>query len=276
MTAPVESGTGRTTVPPTATYVFAICRRPDKDVVSALPGLVDGSPVRMLAFGALAAVVQDVPTEDFCAEAWQRRLNDPTDLERCARAHHQVVCAVGAVGPTLPLALATLYHDDERARRRLTADTARFEAALGHVEGRVEWGVKVYAPHTSAEPTAAQSTTAPGPGSGRAYLAGVRRQRDVRRQLYDEGLRAAEQVDSAMRELAVEGRRLRCHGEEPTATGGRRTQVLNAAYLVEDPLRREVASTVESLRRRTGMEIEVSGPWIPYSFAGAGGGDARD
>ncbi|MFI5756454.1 GvpL/GvpF family gas vesicle protein [Streptomyces sp. NPDC051569] len=278
----------------TATYVFAVCHRLDPASLAslaALSGLTANAPVRALSFGSLTAVVQHVEAAHFTEEAWQARLSDRSELERCAVAHHQVVSAAAAGGPVVPLALATLYRGDERARQALQQDADRFHAALRRVEGRVEWGVKVYAPAASTappEPVAASpartvpaastagpvrtAPTAPGrgtataPGAGRAYLDRQRGLQRRREQRHDEALRTADTVDTTLSALAAASRRLRTHGQE--LTGSRETQVLNAAYLVAADRADDIAGAVESLRRLTGARIEMSGPWVPYSFAG--------
>lgn len=86
-----------------ATYVFAVCGRLDSSALTSLGGLAENSPVRALPFGPLTAVVQHVDAAEFTEEAWQERLLDERELERCARAHHEVVSAVAACGPTVPL-----------------------------------------------------------------------------------------------------------------------------------------------------------------------------
>ncbi|MGW7721186.1 GvpL/GvpF family gas vesicle protein, partial [Streptomyces chartreusis] len=138
-----------------ATYVFAVCRDVDPAALRDLPGVDDTEPVRALPLGTLTAVVQSVPAADFTDEAWQSRLSDQRELERYARAHHEVVSAAAAGSPTVPLPLATLYHGDERARQALTEQADRFHSALRRTARHAEWGVKVYAP---AEPP-----VAPGP-----------------------------------------------------------------------------------------------------------------
>ncbi|MFD3911764.1 GvpL/GvpF family gas vesicle protein [Streptomyces sp. NPDC058603] len=275
MTAP-----GPTLQEHTATYVFAVCAHIDHHALATLPGLGGNSPVRPLSLGALTAVVQHVEAARFSEDAWRERLSDQGELERCARAHHHVVSAVAARGATVPLPLATLYRSDERARQGLRQDAERFHTVLRRIEGRVEWGVKVYAappPRPAAAQTPAPSLSSspssagagrgrPSSGDGRAYLDRKRGIRKRREQQHDEALRAAETVDTAMRTVAAASRHLRTHVQEPLEP--RRTQVLNAAYLVDEKRYDDVARTVRALRRSTGMDIEMSGPWVPYSFVG--------
>ncbi|WP_327111764.1 GvpL/GvpF family gas vesicle protein [Streptomyces sp. NBC_01341] len=256
-----------------ALYVFAVCDSPAADGLAGLPGVAGGGPLRQMRFGALAAVVQDVRAADFTDEVWQARMSDHAELEQYARAHHQVVSAAAASCPTVPLPLATLYHDEERARDALVAETPRFRTALERTAGRSEWGVKVYAPVLPAAADAAPRDAAvpggrgrPAPGAGLAYLERKRGVQAQREQRHEESLRLAESVDAAFHGVATAGRRLRLHAPELTESG--RVQVLNATYLVEEHRFAELHRLARALREATGARIEVSGPWVPYSFVG--------
>ena len=271
MTQPVPAAPPATAT----TYVFAVCRHVDEDVLSRLPGITD-APVRALPFERLYAVVQEVPAAEADRRSWTDRLSDPAELERCARAHHQVVTAVAAHGPAAPMALATLYSSEERARQALGADAARFHAVLDRVGGRVEWGVKVYVSTASAateEDRAVAATRVPaGPqasGAGRAYLERVRGTHRAREESRRAALQAAEETDAVLRGLAVAARRLRLQDQQLSDRG--RAQVLNGAYLVEESRAARFTEAVATLRQRTGVLIELSGPWVPYSFAGEDG-----
>lgn len=261
----------------TALYVFAACRDPNTQEVAGLHGVTEEHPVRTLSFGPLTAVVQSVRAADFTDEAWQARLADERELERYARAHHAVVSAVAARCPTVPLPLATLYHGEDSARQALVRESDRFEAALRRIAHHAEWGVKVYAP-TPDTPTpdapASRTTEAPAPaerarpapGAGLAYLNRKRGLQEARERRQEDAVRTAEEVDAELRLLATEFRRLRPHG--PQLPGGHRVQVLNATYLVAEERADELARLTAALRSRTGAEIELSGPWVPYSFVG--------
>ena len=257
----------------TATYVFAVCWDPDLSAVAGLPGVTDETPVGTLPLGALTAIVQTVRARDFADEAWQARLSDQQELERYARAHHDVVSAAAACCPTVPLPMATLYHGEERAREALAKEADRFHAALERIAHHAEWGVKVYAtpspPDDEGQPPIGHVTSAdrsrPAPGAGLAYLNRKRGAQQRRERSQDEALRAAEAVDTEVRGLATASRRLRPHPQPP---GERRVQVLNATYLVAEHRSEELALLTRTLRDRTGAQIELSGPWVPYSFVG--------
>ncbi|MER6723602.1 GvpL/GvpF family gas vesicle protein [Streptomyces halstedii] len=296
--AVVTPGGHPATTTATATYVFAVCHGCDPAVLTGLAGQAAGAPVRLLRFGSLEAVVQDVPAEMFGEEALRERLADRAELEHCARAHHAVVAAAAGRAPTLPLPLATLYLSDERARAALREDENRFRSVMGRIAGRVEWGVKVYAapgrppptrpertgPTTTAPTTTTLTATAPPETTsaartntrpGHAYLDRARGARRAREERQEAGLNAAASVDRALRDIAVAGRRLRSH--DTGVTGAGRVQLLNAAYLVDEGREADLIGAVELLRTSPGyerVELEVTGPWVPYSFVDGGDLDA--
>jgi hypothetical protein len=222
---------------PAATYVFAVGRAVDPAALTGLPGVVPGAAVRPLRFGPLTAVVQHLPGSEADADVWQTRLSDPRDLERTARAHHEVVAAVARQTTTVPLALATVYLGDDRAREALAKDTDRLQAVLRRIEGCDEWGVKVYpdsvAAPSSEAPAPALTSARPTAGGGRAYLERRRAEHQERELRQHDAQRIADTVDAGLRVLAAAARRLRPHAAH--VTGERVAQALNAAYLVARP-----------------------------------------
>ncbi|NED14899.1 GvpL/GvpF family gas vesicle protein [Streptomyces sp. SID9124] len=258
--APAEAGAE-------AVYVYAVCRAEEPPDLTGLAGLSGEGPLRALAVGpALTAVVQTVRAAEFTDEAWQARLADEPELERYARAHHEVVCAMAARLPTVPLPLATLYHDEQRARAALGRESQRFHAALERTANHSEWGVKVYVTDAPVRQAAEDTPQRPAVGAGRAYLDRKRSLRDRRERHRTDALRIADAVDAGVSGLATASRRLPPHGGR--VPDERRRQVLNATYLVAEERAAELARLAQDLRERTGAQVELSGPWVPYSFVG--------
>ncbi|MFF8933417.1 GvpL/GvpF family gas vesicle protein [Streptomyces paradoxus] len=259
-------GAEGTVVPrPAVTCVFAVTETPPPDeVVTVTPGHDGGGPLRVLAAGPLHLIVQDVPAADFGEEALAQRLNRPAELERCARAHHRAVETAASAGPVVPLPMATLYLDDRNAVRAVAAREASLRALLDRLRDRTEWAVKVHGPGTAHAGAAAGD----GPADGRSYLARASARRRTEREARDRALEQAHAVDRELRRYAVAATRHRPQSEQ--LTGRSVPQLLNVAYLVDDGQRAEFARAVGELARdahRSGVEVTVSGPWIPYSFA---------
>ncbi|MFB6846484.1 GvpL/GvpF family gas vesicle protein [Streptomyces sp. NPDC056373] len=251
----------------TVTCVFAVTDTPPPDeVLSVTPGHDGGGPLRILAAGPLHLVVQDVPAAAFDEEALAERLNRPEELERCARAHHRGVETAASEGPVVPLPLATLYLDDHNAVRAVTDRAASLRTLLDRLRDRTEWAVKVHGPGTAAGTAGAAAEA--GPADGRSYLRRASDRRRTERESRERALAQAHAVDRELRRYAVAATRHRPQSEQ--LTGRSVPQLLNAAYLVDDGRRETFVRAVGELARDarlSAVEVTMSGPWIPYSFA---------
>ncbi|MFK0128361.1 GvpL/GvpF family gas vesicle protein [Streptomyces nigra] len=256
---------GRTTTAEHRTLlcVFAVTDSPvPPDVLGRTPGHEGGGPLRSLAAGEFHLVVQDVPAAEYGEEALAERLNRPDALERCARAHHRAVEAAASAGPAVPLPMVTLYLDDRNAVRAVTAREASLRDLLERLRDRTEWAVKVHGPVAGA------AAGGEGAADGRSYLRRASARRRTERETREQALARSHTVDRELRRYAVAATRHRPQSERLTGTNV--PQLLNAAYLVDDARREEFTRAVGRLAREaagTGLEVTVSGPWIPYSFA---------
>ncbi|WP_234347760.1 GvpL/GvpF family gas vesicle protein [Streptomyces specialis] len=248
-------------------YVYAITRDGAGPLPGGLRGVDDG-PLTAVARDGLAAVVSPVADRDFAEEPLRARLEDLAWLERTARAHQRVVDGLtGADGGVLPLRLATVCRDEAGVLRLLAVNHDRFAAALDRLDGRAEWGVKVYADPADAAPAAVPAAR---PASGRDYL----RQRGRQRQAEGAARQAAEEAVRSVHDTlarAAEGTRL--HPPQAARLSGEPGQnLLNGAYLVRrEDSRAFCALAGELAGRLTGLRLSLTGPWAPYSFAATAG-----
>lgn len=247
----------------TAIWVYAVTRSGGEVADLAADGItgVDGEPARPVEDGGLAAVVGSVDLGRFGEEALRRNLEDLGWLDTVARSHHRVIEAVAARGPVVPMQLAVIYADEGRVCRMLAESHVRLTVALDRVAGRSEWGVKVFA----SAPVRRAAPDSP-PSSGAAYLARRGADLKARERARDANRAVADEIDSALRRISAGARR---HPPQvPELSGETRDMLLNAAYLVDDGGRDALAAVVEDLRRRlSDVEIQLTGPWPPYSFS---------
>jgi len=255
-------------------YVYAVCRPFGTPLPRQLTG-VGGVPPKQLVHHGLVAVVGQVPEEDFAEQPLRAHLEDLDWLGTTARAHQNVIDALTVVTSPLPLRLATVFRDDSGVRAMIEQREETFLRTLDRLDGRVEWGVKVYSEstETSGEPEASVDTgarPAPSPGktgSGRDYL----RQRRNQRKESEEKWERAEQFSRRLHEsLSGYAEDTRIHAPQNAALSrapGR--NILNAAYLVP---RAESEAFVELVDRTKddapGLRVELTGPWAAYSFSG--------
>ncbi|WP_329332840.1 GvpL/GvpF family gas vesicle protein [Streptomyces sp. NBC_00663] len=243
-------------------YVYAVCRPFGTPLQAQLTG-VAGDPPRLLAHHGLVAVVSHVPERDFAEEPLRSRLEDLDWLTATARAHQGVIDALTVVTTPLPLRLATVFRDDSGVRTMLQAREADFRRTLDRLEGRVEWGVKLYADTPSADTGAPAAKAA----TGRDYL----RQRRAGVRAHEEQWQRAEEFANRLHEtLSAVAEDSRLHPpQNATLSGTAGRNVLNAAYLVPRSRSEEFVELVDRTKDETAdFRVELTGPWAAYSFAG--------
>jgi gas vesicle protein GvpL/GvpF len=262
-------GTSRMHDDETGVWVYAVYADPDQtpdpaadgDATGDLPG-VAGEDVRVVRAAGLAAIVGTVDLARFGEEGLRRGLNDLDQLEQMARAHHGVVGRAARSQTVAPTRLATVYEDDDRVRAMLVDQQPSLRAALRHVNGREEWGVKAY----RAQRSAADDAPAERPASGTDYL----RRRQAALGAHAESQRTAgagaEAIHAELLPLTVGSRRHR--PQDQKLSGDARPMVLNNAYLVQRERSEAFATAVRRMgREHPELDIELTGPWPPYSFA---------
>lgn len=247
----------------TLTYVYAVARDVAPGAVAGLEGL-GGRPVRTVEHRGVTAVVSDADRAEFQERALEERLEDLEWLAATARAHHHVVDTLGRDHLVAPLGLATVYFDDERVRAVLDESAETFASVLDRLDGRAEWGLKVYA--RKGRPDAAEAETEK-PRSGADYL---RKRRKALREgdtTLEDARRAAGEVDAAASALAAAVRSHRL--QDAQLSGQSDLMVLNQAYLLPVERADELRAVVASFQDHPKVRIELTGPWVPYSFAAA-------
>ncbi|WP_066366687.1 GvpL/GvpF family gas vesicle protein [Herbidospora mongoliensis] len=243
----------------TGTYLYAVTGETSSASPEGLVG-VAGTAVRTIPCAGLVAYVSTVPLDEFGAEPLRRSMENLEWLGETAGAHHNVVEEVAEERPTAPVRLVTVYRGDESVRKLLRERHDDFLDVLAQIAGRREWGVKAYIDLAAADSGAA-APSAGGPGT--AYLkkrqAGLR----SREEAWRSAAARAEQLHDTLSSVAVASHRHRA--QDPELSGRKEPMILNGAYLVERDRREEFTRVVEELRGE-GVDVELTGPWAPYSF----------
>ncbi|GLK07022.1 GvpL/GvpF family gas vesicle protein [Streptosporangium carneum] len=251
------------------TYVYAITRDAGTPRPEGLRG-VAGAPVRTVERAGLVAYVSTVPLDQFGEEPLRRSLEDLDWVGSTARAHHHVVETVAQAVATAPVRLVTVYSGEEQVGDLLERRHDDFVEVLSRVAGRREWGVKAYVGQVAESPLAGGRTggdpggrTGETGGPGTAYL--KRRQSSLRdrENVWRHAAAQAEHVHASLAAAAVASRRHR--PQDPELSGRTEWMVLNGAYLVDDDRSEEFVAALDALRGH-GLDLELTGPWAPYSF----------
>ena len=92
----------------------------------------------------LCALASLVSSSEFGVENFKKNLNDTGWLESRVLAHERVIEEVMEGCTVIPLKFGTVFTAEENVRHMLEEQRANFRAVLDRLEGKEEWGVKVY------------------------------------------------------------------------------------------------------------------------------------
>jgi hypothetical protein len=236
-------------------YLYASV--PHDAQLGAVRGIA-GEPVEIMRHARLGLVLGEVAVDRLAG--LDDPAADPGALGALARRHDEVVrTAWAAAGAVLPFRLGTVLVDRDAARRYLDERAGELGPALQQVAACREWGVTV---HERATELAAHADpiAAPDGRPGTAYLA-RRRQELVRAEAHRHARsHALSQLEGELREAAID-----------VAAGRHRTPdvVLDNSYLVPrdaEPAFFDAVDRCGDLLLEHGLQLELSGPWPPYSF----------
>lgn len=222
-----------------------------------LPPGVAGSEVHLVAAGELAMAVSAVSSEDFAQDRLASRLEDAEWTAALAQAHFDVVEALFAQGPLLPLRMCIVFESADRVRAALADRAPVLASTLDRLAGSAEWSVKVVRrpARSGGQPVPAE----PAATSGADYLKRAAARRDERQ---DAGLARARFVERLRGQLAPV---VTANRDAPAASG----HLLRASYLVRTdaaPAFLRVIEDADAAAERLGLTVEIAGPWAPYSF----------
>jgi hypothetical protein len=216
-------------------------------VVEAAPaadlGLgIDGSPLRAVSVGRVAAVVSE-------------HEGAPEKGEDRFWQHEAVVERLLEEGAVLPMRFGATVAGEKELEALLRPREEEFVRLVTEVRGAVELSVR-------AELPASDSGHDPGRDAATAQ-SGVEYMRDRGRALRSLE-RAKERLHEPLKDLARRSLVLEARG----AHGSERA--FRASYLVDVERVDAFATCVDGLAEELGSEVSCTGPWPPYSFVGGG------
>ena len=186
----------------------------------------------------------------------------PRRVEELLRTHEGVVDALGKLTTVVPFKFGTVLKDEEAALKMLQDYEEKFKKLLSKFTGKEEWGLKVYADNQEFKKHLAKV----GSG-GTAYLLGRKREEELKN---DVSARLAKASEVIFQEAGKDAYEAKLNKTLPQKlTGKEKEMILNTAFLIEREKVTIFCKQVKKLIEKyepMGIEIEVSGPWPPYSF----------
>lgn len=201
--------------------------------------------------------------------------DDRNRTQAILQDHEDVVDTLMKDTTIVPFKFGTILRDEAAAAKMLLDEEEKFQQLLAKLTGKAEWGLKIYADRQELIRYTAQSEPRfrsmaeqrEKLSKGAAYLFGRKMEEAVKG---DAATRLAEISGGIFSELGKDAFEAKLNKTLPQQlTGKKKEMILNAAYLVEQEAATPFCARGRRLREQhepLGLELEVSGPWPPYSF----------
>lgn len=239
--------------PDRALYVYAISSAERAPRISAV-GVDGSSRVERIAVGQLACWISQVDRTEY-GEELTSRMQNLDWLAGASLRHQRVVSELAESMTVLPARFGTVFVSLDSLRKDLEERRKQLLESLEKISGKQEWGVKVFARAGAPAPKIEAA-------SGRDYLAAKAAALTTRK---------PGELDPEVEIFAAELQRIAADAAPAgKVSSGQRNLVWQASFLVgadaatrkkwDDALKKYATRWADS------REIEITGPWPPYSF----------
>jgi len=260
-----------------AYYVYSIIRGDSSQPIEELPeeGIDPAYPVYVLPYHGIQAIVSKVSLGEFGQEELEANIDDMKWVEDKVHAHQSILEKVLANRTLIPMRFCAIYRSKSHLQEMLAQHYDSFVASLARVEGKQEWGVKIYCDSEALAKQIEETSDRvkdlkaemDSKSSGAAYFLKKKLEETV-----------AQEMDSVSDDYAQRSHdRLANYAKEFTVnplqskeiTGKKERMLLNGAYLVTEEEVPAFRAEFESLGKEygnLGFSYEMTGPWPPYNF----------
>lgn len=259
----------------TARYVYGFTRAGAVQEIRS-PGVGGSADVRAIRIGAIAALVGPIDLAELRGPDGADRALDLEWVAPRALRHQQVIEEAMAISPVLPLRFGVVFSSEERLAETIGPRVEQIAAFLDGIEGKQEWGIKVWADaarlreHVERSPRFRALCDRLPDSPGARYLHEKRLRRELDRLAIEERRAMAERIRQELASSALGSKPLRLASRQ--ATGRAEEMALHLALLAAadraEALLQQVRALAEAYRP-AGIAIEATGPWPPYSFGPA-------
>jgi len=234
-----------------------------------------GIKIHPVYFQGTYAVVSRVSPDDFSEDSLKKHLADMGWVEKNIRLHEKVIEEIMKDQAVLPFKFGTVFENEANVEKLLKTNNAEFKAVLAGLDGKEEWGLKIYCgseyfkdalcrgneriTEIDKEITAA--------GKGKAFF--LKKKKDeIIKDIINEKI--SEYTKDCFKRLKITAVDTKINNMLPKeVTEKKEDMVLNAAFLINKNKVGDFVNLVEELRTKytdQGFFFDCTGPWPPYNF----------
>lgn len=255
-----------------AVYLYGLAKENFLNTVTG-NGIDQDRPLRVEPFNGIAAVYSLVDLTDFTGPEAEANLQDINWIGPRALGHNQVVAQIFTLSPVLPARFGTIFSSLERLQHFLKTHYDAVVGFLDQMTSRQEWSLKGYLDKKKlvkkqlAADIEAQSEKLDKLAPGVRYFQEKKLEDAAQNSVSLWLQNCVANFSSQVEPFIVESADRKILSRE--ATGKETDMVINWALLLEKERVAELEAMVQQVNGQsavTGLVLELSGPWPPYSF----------
>jgi hypothetical protein len=255
-----------------ALYLFCLARSNLLPDVVVGAGLDNQTPIFLMRFQNIAAVLSKVSFEDFCGSSAESRMKDLAWLGPRVCHHEMVIERMMHHTPVYPARFGTLFSSIESIEKLLKKHHDEVLRFLDKVLGKDEWAVKGLINQTKAKDrllpeVLAKQETELSSSPGIRYFQEQRIKAGLDKVLKSWLKEVCPRIVEDLKQYSSDfcERKVLTHGGE-----AENDMILNWAFLVPKSAIADFRKRIEQINTdhvQKGLVFELSGPWPPYSFS---------
>lgn len=239
-------------------------------------GLIEGQKLLRIPFRELVMVVSKVPLEDFAGPGAEERLNKVEWVTPRALRHGQVVQEMNALTPVLPARFGTLFSSEQKLISLAESNYDSIIEFLELIRDKDEWAIRGYLDLDRLKTTLFQkriktldidlSSLSPGV----RYFREKQIQAEVEKEIASWVNEQTRKIESSLVTISSHLQARKAH--KNAFDENNKELVANWAVLLNKTDYEKLGELVLAINSSPdydGLELTISGPWPPYSFAPA-------
>ena len=238
--------------------------------------LVDNA--RFFYYQDLYAMVSNVSTDEFSEENLKKNLADLEWIKHKAGIHEKVIETVMKDSCVIPFKFGTIFNTEENLKIMLKEHIREFKDTLKYLEGKEEWGVKIYCDIDKLKENLIRedkellnidreiNSCQPG----KAFILKKKKVELVNTSINKKLNDYSQLIFEKLNQYSIESRINKLLPKEVTER--KEEMILNSAFLIKkDKVENfmEAESALKETFEEMGIFLDCTGPWPPYNFTNA-------
>ena len=226
-------------------------------------------------YQGLYAVVSNVSTDEFSEENLKKNLADLEWIKTKAGIHEKAIETVMKNSCVIPFKFGTIFNTEENLKIMLKEHIGEFKDTLKYLEGKEEWGVKIYCDMDKLKENLIHEDKEllnidkeiNSASPGKAFIL-KKKKEDLVNTILNKKLNEYSQGPfERLKQYSVEFRINKLLPKEVTER--KEEMILNSAFLIDKNKVADFVDTVNGIKTRyaeQGLFFDCTGPWPPYNF----------